>query len=93
VVGWIEQNMTRWRAFRQLVLARVREFFREPEAIFWVYGFPILLALGLGVAFKDREPTPPNVDIVESAGTRAEALRQTLTTAGINAALFSEAAS
>jgi ABC-2 type transport system permease protein len=92
VVGWIEQNMTRWRAFRQLVLARVREFFREPEAIFWVYGFPILLALGLGVAFKDREPTPPNVDIVESAGTRAEALRQTLTTAGINAALFSEAA-
>src|SRR5262249_39786168 len=29
----------------QLTLARLREFFREPEAVFWVYGFPILMAV------------------------------------------------
>ncbi len=33
---------------------RFREFFREPEALFWVYGFPLLLAAGLGLAFRDR---------------------------------------
>lgn len=38
----------------QLTIARVRLFFREPEAVFWVFAFPILLALGLGVAFRNR---------------------------------------
>jgi ABC-2 type transport system permease protein len=36
----------------ELVLARLREFFREPAAIFWTYGFPTVLALALGVAFS-----------------------------------------
>ncbi len=36
----------------QLSLCRVREFLREPEAIFWVFAFPVLLALALGLAFK-----------------------------------------
>jgi ABC-2 type transport system permease protein len=36
----------------QLVLARVREFTREPEAVFWAFFFPILLAGGLGIAFR-----------------------------------------
>ena len=38
----------------QLVLVRFREFLREPEALFWVFGFPILLAAGLGIAFRNR---------------------------------------
>lgn len=38
----------------QLVVARLREFYREPETIFWVYGFPILLIVGLGVAFRNQ---------------------------------------
>jgi len=84
--------MTRWRAFQQLVLARVREFFREPEAVFWVYGFPILLALGLGVAFQSNQTTPPDVDIVQDRGGQAEALSKTLSTAGINVELHPEAA-
>lgn len=41
---------------RQLVLCRFREFFREPEALFWVYGFPILMATGLGIAFRTQPP-------------------------------------
>src|SRR5207248_8330156 len=40
----------------QLTLARMREFYREPEAIFWVFGFPIVLAFALGIAFRNRGP-------------------------------------
>src|SRR6202795_411640 len=38
----------------QLTLVRFREFVREPEALFWVFAFPILLAAGLGIAFRNR---------------------------------------
>ena len=38
----------------ELVLARIREFVREPEAVFWVFIFPVLLALALGIAFRNR---------------------------------------
>src|SRR5690242_19683386 len=38
----------------QLTLVRFREFWREPEAVFWVFVFPILLAAGLGIAFRNR---------------------------------------
>jgi len=34
--------MNRWQPILQLFLARLREFYREPEVIFWVYGFPVL---------------------------------------------------
>jgi ABC-type multidrug transport system permease subunit len=38
----------------ELTLARVRELMREPEAIFWVFVFPIILAAILGLAFRSR---------------------------------------
>ena len=38
----------------QLTLVRFREFVREPEAMFWVFIFPILMAAGLGLAFRSR---------------------------------------
>lgn len=38
----------------QLTLVRFREFWREPEAVFWVFVFPLLLAGGLGLAFRNR---------------------------------------
>ncbi len=41
-------------ALVQLTLVRFKEFIREPEAIFWVFVFPILLAAGLGLAFRNR---------------------------------------
>src|ERR1700749_2287083 len=40
----------------QLTIVRFREFLREPEALFWVFVFPIVLAAGLGVAFRKRPP-------------------------------------
>lgn len=58
----------------QLVLARVREFYREPEVLFWVYGFPILTVLALGVAFRNRAVEQIHVDVaVESPGAAAVA--------------------
>jgi ABC-type multidrug transport system permease subunit len=60
----------------QLTLARVRELVREPEALFWVFVFPILLAAVLGLAFRSRPPEPLPVAVVEgTAGeSRLEAL-------------------
>src|SRR4029450_10310483 len=55
----------------ELTLARVRELIREPEAVFWVFVFPILLAAILGLAFRSRPPAALPVAIV--AGSHAEA--------------------
>jgi len=52
----------------QLTLARMREFYREPEAIFWVFGFPIVLAFALGIAFRNRGPGELRVAVLRQAG-------------------------
>jgi len=83
--------MQRWNAFRQLILARIREFYREPEVIFWVYGFPLLLAVGLGVAFSSSQPEPPVVDVQEQpSSTMAQELVDQLKKENIKAAMFPE---
>lgn len=56
----------------QLVLSRIREFLREPAAIFWVYGFPLVLAFILGTAFRNRPVETIKVDLVVTDETRAE---------------------
>jgi ABC-type multidrug transport system permease subunit len=52
----------------QLTLARTREFYREPEALFWVFGFPLLMAIGLGIAFKTRGPEATWVAVEDRPG-------------------------
>lgn len=52
------------RSLVQLTLVRFREFARQPEAVFWTFVFPILLALGLGLAFRSRAPERPKVGVV-----------------------------
>ena len=54
-------------ALVELTLVRLREFVREPEALFWVFGFPLLLALGLGIAFRNRPPESIRIGVVASA--------------------------
>jgi ABC-2 type transport system permease protein len=58
----------------QLILSRIREFLREPAAIFWVYGFPLVLALILGTAFRNRPIEAIKIDVVTTDATRADAL-------------------
>jgi ABC-type multidrug transport system permease subunit len=67
--------MTTYRPLRELTLARLREFLREPEALFWTYGFPLLLAIGLGVAFRDRPVEIVQVDVQQGAGAAEVAAR------------------
>jgi len=50
----------------QLTKIRFLEFWREPEAVFWTLFFPILLATGLGVAFRNRAPDVIKIAIVEN---------------------------
>ena len=52
---------------RELTLARLRLFFREPGAVFWTFGFPLVLSIALGIAFRNRPPEPVAV-AVESPG-------------------------
>jgi len=57
----------RYSPLGQLVLARLREFYREPEAVFWVYGFPILMVVALGIAFRNKPVTEIPVDVVANS--------------------------
>ena len=51
----------------QLALARFREFSREKEMIFWTFVFPILMAVGLGIAFRNKGPDKVYVGVLEGA--------------------------
>src|SRR5205809_991932 len=68
---------TRYSPVWQLVLARLRELYREPEALFWVYGFPVLLTVALGIAFRNKPEEQVAVD-VQTVGGREEAVFATL---------------
>src|SRR5947208_11718745 len=50
----------------ELTLARVREFLREPEVIFWVFVFPLLLVFALGIAFRNTGPQKVHVAVERS---------------------------
>src|SRR5205823_6475662 len=54
----------------ELVAVRTKEFLRETEAIFWVFGFPLLLALALGFAFRAK--APDKILIGVAAGPHAQ---------------------
>jgi len=76
-------------ALRQLTLARVREAVREPGVLFWVFGFPILLSVGLGLAFRGRGPEPVVVGLL--AGPGAASVERALGAAGIRVEHVDEA--
>jgi ABC-2 type transport system permease protein len=61
--------MPRYHSLRELYLTRLREFYRQPARIFWVYGFPTILAICLSLAFKSRPPESVQVDIVENGAS------------------------
>jgi ABC-2 type transport system permease protein len=77
-----EEERRSWRPLRrrgfknhsmvQLTLVRFREFIREPEAVFWTFVFPILLAAGLGIAFRQRGPDKLPVGVITGAAGSAD---------------------
>ena len=67
----------RWAGYLHLLGARMLELKREPEVVFWVFVFPLLLATGLGIAFRNKPADASSVAIVSGAGAQeAEALLQ-----------------
>ena len=44
------------------------EFLREPEAVFWVFAFPVIMTCALGIAFRSRGQEPVIVGVVEQPG-------------------------
>jgi len=62
------------RSLVQLTLVRFREFIRQPEAVFWTFVFPILLAVGLGLAFRSKAPEKPRVGVVSTRPGAAQVI-------------------
>ena len=58
--------MSQYHPLRGLYISRLKEFYRQPARLFWVYGFPTILALGLGLAFQGRVPERIQVDVVKN---------------------------
>lgn len=56
------------RPLVELTRTRLLEFLREPEAVFWVFVFPLLLALALGIAFRGGRQQVLRIGVVEAEG-------------------------
>lgn len=56
-----------------LSAARIREFAREPGALFWTFGFPLLITVALGIAFRSEGPQKVTVAVIAAPGAEAEA--------------------
>ena len=59
----------RWAGYSHLLMARMLELKREPEVVFWVFVFPLLLAAGLGIAFRNKPENASSIAIVQGAGS------------------------
>jgi ABC-2 type transport system permease protein len=70
----------------ELASCRAKEFLREPEAIFWVFAFPVLLAIALGLAFRAKGPDKIPVGVVAASPSDAATAR-TLAALGRSPAL------
>jgi hypothetical protein len=66
-------DQPRYSPVWQMMLTRIRELNREPEALFWVYGFPILLIVALGIAFRTKPDDQSTVDVQRVANGRDQA--------------------
>ena len=71
----------------QLTTVRFRLLFREPEAIFWIFIFPILLAVGLGIAFRNRP-----ADVLQVAATTTQLTQALNADKGLTAETMDEGA-
>jgi len=69
----------------QLTAMRIRLFLREPEAIFWTFCFPILLAVGLGIAFRNRP-----ADVLQVGATTTQLTQALADDKGLTAATMDE---
>ena len=60
----------------RITQTRLKEFIRRPEAVFWVYFFPLLMVFVLGIAFRNQTREVFPVDVI--AGPQAQRIKQYL---------------
>ena len=58
----------RWSGYWHLLTARLTELRREPAVIFWIFGFPLLMAVALGLAFRNKPPDVSRVAVIAGPG-------------------------
>jgi len=54
-------------SFLELTATRLKLFVREPGAVFWTFGFPLILTVALGIAFRNRPPEPSVVAVTSDS--------------------------
>jgi ABC transporter DrrB family efflux protein len=80
-------NSLEMSSLYQLTVVRFRLLLREPEAIFWIFIFPILLAVGLGIAFRNRP-----ADVLQVGATTVQLTQALNADKGLTAATMDESA-
>ncbi len=68
----LSPGAARLRGFYTICTSNFRLFFREPEAVFWTFFFPLMLSAALGLAFRGKPAEIVPVAVV--AGPQAESL-------------------
>ncbi|HMD77620.1 MAG TPA: ABC transporter permease [Terracidiphilus sp.] len=79
-------NKLEMSSLYQLTMVRFKLILREPEAVFWIFVFPILLAVGLGIAFRNRPADVLQVGATTPQLTQALAADKELTAATMDEA-------
>jgi ABC-2 type transport system permease protein len=65
----------RYHPLWYLCLGRLKMFYRQPAAVFWTYGFPLVMITALGLAFRETSKEAVLVDII---GPQAESFEAQL---------------
>src|ERR1700685_4191172 len=85
--GTCAMNKLELSSLYQLTATRFRLTLREPEAIFWIFVFPILLAIGLGIAFRNRP-----ADVLPVGATTEQLTQALAADSGLKATQMDESA-
>ena len=83
-----DRSATRPHPIFQLTLMRLRELSREPGTLFWVFGFPILMSIALGLAFRSTGPEPVRVGALPGV---SDEVTRALAAGGVKVTLLDEA--
>ena len=81
----LKPSSLEYSSLYQLTMVRFRLFLREPEAIFWIFFFPILLAVGLGIAFRNRP-----ADVLQVGATTPQLTQALAADKGLTAVTLDE---
>jgi ABC-type multidrug transport system permease subunit len=67
-------NSLKYRQITQLTFTQFLETIREPEVLFWGMLFPVLISIGLGLAFTQTSESKFNIVTVEENRTELDSL-------------------